>query len=501
MENQNNARNTYNILKTVNTFSLIIVTIIDIILFFGYISDYKQGHISFLFMFMVQCVVIISMICSYIVYLRKKDSPYFKHVSIIGYIAVYALAVFGAQNDMVFIMIFPISIIYILYFDYALILKASIVFALINVGDVIYYVLFLKHMHSGAPLNSTSILLQAACVIMYLVVLCQTTRISNRNNSIKINNINDEKEKSAQLLLDVLSIVDAVKENCTTAETYIRSLGQDVETTTTTLNQIAEANSTNAQSIDKQTGMTSNIQEMIYSTKEMADQMLALAHQSETAVQGGQEAARCLQAQSRENIAANQQVVSSVSDLIENAKAVEDITEQIFSISSQTNLLALNASIESARAGEAGRGFAVVAEQIRQLADETRKLTEMIQHIVENLRNNADAAKTTVDEVVEHVNAQQDLINNASTQFTGIGTHMTQLNQTIQNTYSKIEEILQSNNMIVDSINQISSVSQEVAASTQQVVALGENTRDAAQNAEKLMSELTQTVKMVDKYL
>lgn len=501
MNTNHNTQNSYNILKTVNTFSLIIITIIDIIIFFGYISDYKQGHISFLFMFMVNCVVILSMICSYIVYLRKKDSIHFKHVSIIGYIAVYALAVFGAQNDMVFIMIFPISIVYILYFDYALILRASFVFAAINIIDVIYYVLFLKHMHSGAPLNSTSILLQAACVIMYLTVLCQTTRISNQNNSRKINNINEEKEKSAQLLLDVLSVVDAVKQNCTTAETYIRDLGQDVDTTTSTLNQIAEANSSNAQSIDRQTDMTGNIQEMIHSTKEMADQMLVLAQQSEAAVQGGQESAHALQAQAHENLIANEQVVSTVSHLIENAKEVENITEQIFSISSQTNLLALNASIESARAGEAGRGFAVVAEQIRQLADETRKLTEMIQHIVENLRSNADTAKNTVDEVMKKAIAQQDLIDNTSTQFTGIGTHMGQLNKTIQNTYSKIEDILQSNNMIVDSITQISSVSQEVAASTQEVVALGENTREAAANAEKLMTELTQTVKMVDKYM
>ena len=43
-----------------------------------------------------------------------------------------------------------------------------------------------------------------------------------------------------------------------------------------------------------------------------------------------------------------------------NVNKINELTNEILSISSQTNLLALNASIEAARAGEAGRGFAVL---------------------------------------------------------------------------------------------------------------------------------------------
>lgn len=97
--------------------------------------------------------------------------------------------------------------------------------------------------------------------------------------------------------------------------------------------------------------------------------MLTLARESGEAVDGGRDSMGELLTQSGETKAANEEVVAAVARLIENAKAVENITEQIFSISGQTNLLALNASIESARAGEAGRGFAVVADEIRALAD------------------------------------------------------------------------------------------------------------------------------------
>ena len=68
----------------------------------------------------------------------------------------------------------------------------------------------------------------------------------------------------------------------------------------------------------------------------------------------------------------------------EDSKQVErinELTNDILTISSQTNLLALNASIEAARAGEAGRGFAVVADEIRQLADSSRETADSIQEL------------------------------------------------------------------------------------------------------------------------
>lgn len=487
--------------KAVNRLTLIVIAIIDMFFFAGYISDFKQGNISFAFMMAVEVTVFLTLLASTVVFFHKQDSEVFKYVSLIGYMVVYTLVLFGAQNNSVFAVIFPIALIYLLYYNYKLILGAVIGFSVINIADIVYYAGVLKHMPDGGAVNSTSVLLQAACVEVFLIVLAQTTKLSNDNNARKIASLNEEKEKSAQLLKDVLVVVENVKNNSAEAEDYIKDLGKDVERTAATLGDISEGNNNNARNIEQQTMMTGSIQEIIVGTKKMADEMLTLARESGEAVDGGRDSMGELLTQSGETKAENEEVVAAVTRLIENAKAVENITEQIFSISGQTNLLALNASIESARAGEAGRGFAVVADEIRALADQTRKLTEEIQSVVGDLQHNADTAKNTVDNVMATAGTEHELINHANEQFSGIGSRMTRLNETVEETYRKIEEILQSNNTIVESIHQISAVSQEVAASTQQVVELGEDTRQKAVNAQKLMEDLNNTVKIADKYL
>lgn len=94
------------------------------------------------------------------------------------------------------------------------------------------------------------------------------------------------------------------------------------------------------------------------------------------------------------------EILEKLNQAVENSKSVakvNDLTDEILSISGQTNLLALNASIEAARAGEVGKGFAVVADEIRKLADSSRETANKIQNIngvvisaVNDLTRNAD---------------------------------------------------------------------------------------------------------------
>lgn len=102
-----------------------------------------------------------------------------------------------------------------------------------------------------------------------------------------------------------------------------------------------------------------------------------------------------------------EEILGSLKKAMEDSRSVDrvnDLTNEILSISSQTNLLALNASIEAARAGEAGKGFAVVADEIRQLADSSRETASNIQNINNMVTAAVHELVRNSDEIVKYIN-------------------------------------------------------------------------------------------------
>lgn len=184
--------------------------------------------------------------------------------------------------------------------------------------------------------------------------------------------------------------VATANDNSNDISSVLEELSATMEEISSTLAGINE----NAENVDQNVEELSTVSSNLYN---YANSMLERAESLEgTAVENKQNTSSIVN-----------EIIAKLQKAIAESKSVDrvnDLTNEILSISGQTNLLALNASIEAARAGEAGRGFAVVADEISQLADSSRVAANNIQTI-----NNM--VVIAVNELIESSNAIVEYIN------------------------------------------------------------------------------------------
>lgn len=498
MDTQNMA-NEVNYLKRVNRFVMVITVIIDVVTVVGYMAAFLADTYPLPKLIMIFAVMLAGLTVSAAA--LKRNPVRFRYYTMLSFSVLYAVALFEAGNDFMFVLMFPIIMMYVLYFDYRFIIITAVLLAASNILDSVYQFAVLGHFHSGMALEIPVLLLRMGSVLISLAALIGTTGRANRNNAQKIAFIREEQEKSTQLLDVIVPIVKSVRENSGEVNAAMDILHEKADASEKLLTDIVAYNERTSESMSDQTERTAQIQEKIQNTKEESDKMVVLSRKSGEAVEGGFRVVRQLIEQAKETNEANERVVSSVDALIQNAENVARMTSQITNISAQTNLLALNASIESARAGEAGRGFAVVAEEIRKLADETRTLTESIQAMVSELNDNAAVAKETVSAVAETGRRESENINDAEKQFHVIGDYMNELGGSVDSIYGSIDEIFGATNAITDNIERIAGDSRLILEKTSEALSLGKSCKDNTGLAKSKMDILSETVHNADKFI
>ena len=225
-----------------------------------------------------------------------------------------------------------------------------------------------------------------------------TVKYNNEIGSLG-NGINTFMERMQHILKTITNnsdkmdeVVDEVLESVKTSNTSAGDLSALTEELAATMQEVS--NSAGAINVNADT-----VKEEVKTIADKSEEINNYAKDMKTSANEMEQAAK----KNKEVTSAKvNEILKVLEEAIEDSRSVDQVnnlTDDILSISSQTNLLALNASIEAARAGEAGKGFAVVADEIRQLADSSRETANRIQDInkiVTNAVHNLSEHSTSI---------------------------------------------------------------------------------------------------------
>ncbi len=210
---------------------------------------------------------------------------------------------------------------------------------------------------------------------------------------------------------------------------------------------------------------------------------------------GMQERAEGLERNAVENKQNTSDIVNGIIDklqkAIEDSKSVDrvnDLTDEILSISNQTNLLSLNASIEAARAGEAGRGFAVVADEISQLANSSREAANNIQTINNMVVGAVNELIESADSIVKYINKNilpdYEAFVNAGRQYNDDAVHVNEIVNRFNDMSANLKQLMS------NITNSIDGISLSVDESTKGASNVAMNTSDLVKDIDEISAAM-----------
>ncbi|MCL2497869.1 MAG: methyl-accepting chemotaxis protein [Symbiobacteriaceae bacterium] len=281
-------------------------------------------------------------------YGRDKETPLVRYACLASLLLFLGVTLFLRHNPLLYIVGFPILIVFSYYRDYQFTFFSCISLLAINLLAVVYYVIAVP----GYLADNTRIMFQIAPHLFLLFTLPHSVRFTNEAHQ---ENLEQERVRAEE----------------------ISELLHQAERTAETDNQVM-------------LNVNARVQELLEILELFREKALANAKDAEESSQLAERSRQDLTQSSNQMEGA----IKAINSIQSISREIKNINNTIDGIAFQTSILALNASVEAARAGDAGRSFAVVAEEVRALSQKSTQAATETEALIQrtlNAINDGDA--------------------------------------------------------------------------------------------------------------
>lgn len=485
-------------IKKVNTFLCFSTLVVCALTYIIVIVSFFQGNRTAFYTIAMFAVMFATIIAGFVTLKKDSGNELLRWYIMIGLCIVMAMVIYAYKDYYIrFLAAMPLMATVLCYDT-----KFSKISMLIVSAENIFITLFVEfvlHNYSGEEFLENIVAGLSVTVMMGLI--SYVTGVGRQFNSDSLAKIQYEAEHQKEMTDNIIRIAERVRTGTNHAMDIMNELQESSRTVNQAVENISCGSISTATSIQNQSTMTQNIQELLKSVVEKSEIMLQTASESESLNKESLAKMHRLRDEALVLIETNDTVAESMKHLQQNVESVKEITNTIMDISSQTNLLSLNASIESARAGEAGRGFAVVADEIRTLSERTKQETENITQILGDLAKNTEETADAVKKSLEIGNVQETMIMEIAEQFEKLNANINELGCDANEIGKGLNDLSRANNEIVNDISTLSAATEEVTASAQQSTELTEDNYQNTVEAKEILDSILEVSHEMDIYI
>jgi len=287
-------------------------------------------------------------------------------------------------------------------------------------------------------------------------------------------------EESSSSILEVQATIEEVAKNVDTLSKSVMETTTAIQSMNASIKEVADDVQDLTRQAGESMSALQEMERMIHRVSDGSQETAAISEQVSRDAELGDRSVSMTIAGIDQIQESSRGVAEVITRLGKKAREIGNVLTVIEEVTEQTNLLALNAAIIAAQAGEHGRGFAVVADEIKDLAERTAASTQEIADMIRSVQDDAVQAVDRVSGGAESINEGVRLSQEAGNALKQIQDSARRALEQTMTIAESAQVQAEKSKKVMEFMNGVNSLIVRVAQATQEQTKSGDQISEAS---------------------